>query len=398
MIEKYFPKNGALSKDMIAYSKKRVPIRPLGPLSDLVIEELPGVLAQAKDGRNVEAKELLERANHFAEGLLMGGLPTSSETQEYRIARLDVLMLYTGFAHRGVRLTSNLSDLVGRFSGAQIPALTYEDIVLNNPVHTDPRTFTDGVVGADEEHFYVIHQDLEHAMKPAIVALKDAIFVHIKSAKDFSRDEALQKKAVADTELLALDLLVDNTRTVGRGMKLFDEFRPFLNPIPKDYLAPTLSNEEYVGPSGAYSGTVHALDLLIEGSAFGKLASEDEVLLYVKTNKQYIPIVDSDLLDEAISLATRDNNILHVRDSQDKMLVDTLADYASRLLMFRRIHLGSVRRQVPSVMKNDSEIGTGGISNVARFLQGRIERTEAALKRFEEMSQELDYRKIRDQF
>lgn len=395
MAEKYFPGTGILTKDALSSGERRNPIRPLGSLSDLVVDGLPAALALAKVGDLTQARELLDKAEEYAGDFQDIGLPQEG-TLEHQVGRLDVLMLYVGFAHSGFRINPNLSNLVGEFSRVKIPALTYEDIVLNNP-KGDPRTFTDQEVGADEEHFYLIHQELEHAMKPAVLALKDAIFTHIKSRDNFTPTDALQKKATADVELAALDLLVDNTRTVGKGMRYFDEFRPFLNPIPKEYLAPTLPQQEYAGPSGAYSGTVHSLDLLIEGSA-GNLAPDNEVISYLEVNRQYIPQVEYILLDEAIAFATREKGFLHIRDEEDKMLIDTLAEYGSRLLMFRRIHLGSVRRQVPAVIRNDSEVGTGGISNVARFLQSRIDRTEATLKLFEETRKELDNKKIRHYF
>lgn len=404
--KRYFPEDGFLSKDRVGSGEKRLSVRPLGPLSDLVIEEFPEALTAARTGNVSVAMELMQKADNLASRLTDHFLPTPGSV-DYDVARLDVLMLYAGFAHVGVRVDDNLSNLIGCFSRDKVPALTYEDIVLNNPIaytnergeliYRDPRTFTDKEVGADEEHFYGIHQELEHAMKPAVLVLKDAIFAHTRSRDNFSPIDALQKTAGADAGLSALDLLISNTRTVGRGMKHFDKFRPFLNPIPKEYVGPTLPDEEYVGPSGAYSGTVHVLDLLIEGSV-GKLPSDDEVILYLEANRKYIPQTDYVLLDEAIAFSTRKNDFLYVSDEEGKTLIDTLVNYANRLLMFRRIHVGSVRHQVPSVMKNDSEVGTGGISNVARFLQGRIERTETALKRFEEIRKKLDDEKIRHYF
>lgn len=388
MAKEYFPAIGILTKDTLSSGERRIPIRPLGPLSDLVVDSLPTALVSARGGNLTQSRGLLDRVEEYAGDLQVRGLPGEG-TLEHKVGRLDVLMLYAGFAHIGLRIHSNLSNLLREFSKTQIPALTYEDIVLNNP-QKDTRTFTDQEVGADEEHFYGIHQDLEHAIKPAVIALKKALVFHLGEDgryqygfKKSYPEKAKELVVEADKGATTLSLLVNNTRTVGSRMRYFDEFRPFLNPIPQELLAPTLPQVEYVGPSGAYSGSVHALDLLIEGS-IRALSLDDEVIKYIGDKRVYIPQVDYPLLDTAVAFSMREKKLKFVSD-QPNPLLETLIGFGGQLLMFRWIHLGAVSRQVPEVLRNSNEIGTGGINNVAAFLHRRIERIEKTLRDLREM-------------
>ena len=373
MSEKYFPGTGILTKDTLSSGERRIPIRPLGVLSDLVVGSLPMALALAKGGDLTDAKGLLDRAEEYAGDLQVGGLPQEG-TLEHKIGRLDVLMLYAGLAHSGLRIKPKLSNLVRVFSGVQVPVLTYEDIVLNNP-QSDPRTFTHGEIGADEEHFYAIHQDLEHAIKPAVQTIRGTL-VRADIYGDIPQKMADEMSEAS----MKLDILIRNTGQVGGRMKLFDEFRPYLNPIPLHFIGSTLPKRDFPGPSGAYSGTVHALELLV----CGLMPQEDgksELLDYVLRKRRFIPTDDYDLLDEASTLALRGKALRNLAEELDypDPLLDLLESFGKQILTFRRAHKGAVARQVPKALTDGTVMGTGGIINIGEFLDNRIMRTQNML-------------------
>lgn len=374
----YFPSDGTVLADTL-YSEKRVPVRPLGRLSDLAVEHLPGVLLNVKQGEN--PADFIDAVERHAANAFSVGLPKAG-TDPYALGRLDLMLLYAGISHSGGKIGSKTSELVLYFSKTQPPTLTYEDIVLVNPLRThngqaarDPRTFTNGFIGSNEEQFYLIHQDLEGVIHPAVETVKDVALSADLNGNVTTED--IQQLGIANE---SLDILIDNTRTVGKSLREFDNFREYLNPI-------TITGDglkQYdQGPSGVYSGTVHALDLLVTGI---DAPGQDEVGEYMRKHRRLFPASHHSVMDEAVHLATAGFSLFDLVDSSSSPsgLAEIVKKYGEKLLLFRHIHRGAVARQAPQALRSENETGTGGITNVAVFLENRIGRTRNMLQRLEQ--------------
>jgi len=157
-------------------SPAREKIRPLGALSDYVVEKfsadlkrvqeyisgLPspnacalGVnLAQVeRDGLTIAVERMLEQQQ------------LRFHKSELGVARLDAMMLEAGLRAHGAKCGPHLAFLVQYLSQqtGQKPILSYQDIILHNPPG-DMRTFTDGACGKQEADFYIGHQMIESCL------------------------------------------------------------------------------------------------------------------------------------------------------------------------------------------------------------------------------------------
>lgn len=354
--EIYFPKQGNLTPEYVSNGEKRKPVRPLGVFSDIVVETMPQILSQ-------DSKENISYLQTAFGESALDIIMSEDQTPIEPVARLDVLMAATALAHNNIEIPTELQRLVRYFSINKLPVLLYEDIIHSNP-QNDPRTFLHGEAGADEEHFYLIHKDIEEEMHPLVTNALESI-TGDKNPEDL--------KAVAN----GLNTLVINTRTVGRKMQHFDKFRPYLGPVPVDMTGMN-SEERYAGPSGAYSGTVHALDLALMGIE----SEDDEIKKYVEDNSMYFPKGDQKLVDMGLSIATNKESMLdYVRRSEyDPTLVEGFGEIAYQLLVFRHVHKHAVAKQVPGLIEDPTAMGTGGISAVGSFLDKRIQKIQNALQ------------------
>lgn len=367
----YF-QGGELTGEKLPNGEKRTPDRPLGVLSNFVVKELPECLGQIKSG--AISKDL---ARNSMESLAVGCVRPKVGTHEYALGRLDVMMVYTGLAHRGVRVGEKFSQLIAYFSQADLAALTYEDVIMHNPA-IDPRTFTHGEAGSDEASFYKLHYDLEKPMEPLVEAVK----VFVENGPSSSTIQI-------EHNMQALGILFANTRSSGKGMRHFNDFRDYLNGIPKNMIAPTLDQVEYGGPSGAFSPTVHELDVLVCG-----IQGDDELARYVQANREYFPSGNRDVLDQAIAMANQGKSIMdYVRASgYDVHLVTLARSLLQPLANFRSAHLGAVEKQVPKLFKDETAAGTGGIASSVPFLRHRMEKIKGLLAELDEHSEKRERR------
>ncbi len=353
---------GELSGECLPGEKPRIPVRPLGFFSDFVVGQLPEYLEQLHSGE-ISHQLARDSIESLAEELsLCTG--QQMDTLAYDIGRLGVMMAYVGLAHSGVKIGEKFSRLVEYFSQEDLPALTYEDIIMHNP-SDDPRTFTHGKAGSDEASFYKLHKDLEKPMGPLVDAVRE--FVQQGPKSSFVRIQQ---------NMQALGILFANTKSSGMGMAHFDEFRGYLNGIPGEMLGPTLIQEEHGGPSGTFSPTVHELDLLVCG-----IRGDSELAEYVVNNRKYFPSASRRFLDGAIALVRNGKSLMdYVRESgDDPQLVILVKSLLQPLLNFRSAHLGAVKRQVPALFKDETAAGTGGIASSVPFLRHRLEKIRILL-------------------
>jgi len=150
--------------------------RPLGPLSDYVVEEFPADLKRFQEFRD-DLKGKPTRAlgidiikvekDRLMIGIerLIASRPIKFHQSEFGVARLDVMMLEAGLRAHGINSGSLLMCFVQYLSNetGQKPILSYQDIILHNPPG-DMRTFTDGACGKQEADFYIGHQMIESCL------------------------------------------------------------------------------------------------------------------------------------------------------------------------------------------------------------------------------------------
>lgn len=321
-------------------------IRPLGVISDFVVEEFPGLLVQPSS-RLVEVCATL-----VADFPLASIEALSSESRA--IARLDLKLLETGIVNSGVRPhlvpPPRLVELVDAISDGELAGLTYEDLILSNP-SDDPRTFSGGEAKESEAWFYREHLEienhLEHAIKRVRIAMSDMAHATIAlNGVDTDLNSVLQKTHV-----------LRNIR-----QDHFGEFRSFLeeHPIRKT-----------TAPSGKFTARIPILEVMLHGDSL-----PEQYYQYLTKWWEYFPKTCRTDLARAIDMARSKRTFcaLWRKEKQDLFLRERIQIVGSFLDRFRSVHYGTVGIVLPDAIRGDIP-GTGGELNVGEFLLDRIAMT-----------------------
>lgn len=243
----------------------RIPMKPLGALSDYVVTELPAV-----NGRQ-DVGELVASAASLVAGL-SEDTATAIARPHADLALLDLKLLEISIVQQEGTPPDALIDLVDRFSVAtgQLPGLTYEDLIFTNPLTKDPRVFTAGEIGQSELGFYNVHRAIEGRFAEAIPGMFDAI-TYLRGGDNVSAWRVL---AGAAQELQqAYQHMYDIDTNMPK--EHFQKFRTFFRPHP-------IRGTE--GASGIFSAAFPTVDILLQGST---LDSSDEV--FTDTHMKYFP-------------------------------------------------------------------------------------------------------------
>jgi hypothetical protein len=275
--------------------------RPLGDLSDFVVEAVPALLAGQADAFRAEVSRIASIADSafFAE---TADLPE----EQSRLACADMAILNQACGHAGIAMPANLAMLLVNIAGrrGRWPTVLYEDCVLNNPVDVDPRLFTAGDTGNCERDFLRLHRRIEDAIGTVIHHLTDmagdenrraliaACDIHIKTATEcFAAFHAMPRD-------------------------LFAQFRGF-------YATPP--NGRHLGVSGRFSESINTLRIMLDGKRIGWVIPTyfNELL----ENMGYYPSTGRKRLMNAI-----ENAVIH-----DRTFIDSLAveDEGVNRLAFR---------------------------------------------------------------
>ena len=255
-----------LFKDESYRGIKHKPIRPFGEFSNFVVEVLPQELDIIFKAGNDNAKNLIVALGRDIQ-LLTDSLDPDifdrlSEADAI-VSRVDAMYAYNGliqiagmtnvdphFVHSEI-VPSRLQAIVNKSSSklAAPNVLTYEDIILHNPVQDDPRLFTLGNTGQAERDFCLGHRYIEYLLEQAITAIEQGLGSS-KTVKNLTKglDDAQQQ-------------LQEINRTMGifknqMPMKHFAHYRQFFGKNP---VYGTL------GPSGRFSGRIPLLTVLMIG-------------------------------------------------------------------------------------------------------------------------------------
>lgn len=182
---------------------------------------------------------------------------SSREITHEHVAYLDTLMREarcradsTRPTEASIRETDRLSVALGL-----PPVLTYEAIVLFNPLDEAPRTFLNDPEGRREEIlFYRIHRDIECELYPVIRGLLDSLTPGYEAGETFALRIGAYTRTVRDS-IARLGMM---HRELSKNH--FDRMRPYFG--TPDYRTDG-QGRHYPGPSGASSAAFVALDTLL---------------------------------------------------------------------------------------------------------------------------------------
>ncbi|WP_375779217.1 hypothetical protein ACE103_09570 [Bradyrhizobium sp. ma5] len=236
--------------------------RPLGELSNFTVEKMPLCIAEVKCserpneaikafGRGVNA--MLGEADYNA---LLVSLPQC----DFEVAKTDIQYLvnctyqmsaFAGLDPSSAELTvgTELNRLASLTCQRQpsIGVLSYEDMILTNPIQTDPRLYCLGVAGVEERDFCIGHQLIESELQSAMGALLEL--------RDVGGADAPQCLARCLARLRsAHDVLTRFDEHMSPD--LFSQFRVFYGKNPY---------KNTLGPSGRFSARVVAVSVLLVG-------------------------------------------------------------------------------------------------------------------------------------
>jgi hypothetical protein len=340
-------------------------IRPLGELSDFVVEKLPQALEQ-KSGRwltkRIHQLVYASQVNHtwhILEATYRN--PLDDDLKRWRrIATLDLKMLESALVHsNGIRTWEHVELINAMIQDGEAPVLTYEDVVLLNPP-SDMRLFTRGEIGVSERAFYEAHCAIEQKLT-IVIASVEALMQSLEG-KETGQEilEPVQLKEI-------LKWIVESFESTGlknmplRPIRHFDDgFRQYF-----------MSNNRrrMRGPSGAFSGQMPTLEILFRGDSPSK-----DSQLYVRNCSMYFPRMHWKQLQKTVDDANKGRTLENLiatsshDTTQAKEYVKLLAWF---FYAFRLTHLNTLGRQAPDVLRLNAD-GTGGVENVNNFLRGRL--------------------------
>lgn len=241
----------------------REKIRPLGPFSDFVVETLhhrmAALLSAGKDAR----EGLCDLAHEIEENLAsltewdVHGL----KEEDRKIARVDAIYAYNAFIQVAQQRGLDVGDVHKNIVPAKLhflvaetarqtaspPVLTYEDLVLNNPIERDPRVFMAGQTGYAERDFYLGHLYIERLYGEAIRCIEQGLQDNAVGLKNALKAAAPPLEAACNIMRWYLDKM--QADEFGRYRVVFGK-----NPV-----------HDKLGPSGRFSMKVPYLTLLVLG-------------------------------------------------------------------------------------------------------------------------------------
>lgn len=355
---------------IVIETKQRVPQRPLGLVSNFVVEKLPLLVSSVDEGKHqsdalliaietilssLEADtvgSLLSRAS-FQQESFAGRYPFDQQLDQ---AAFDLKILETVLVTYGLPVPDKLVSLVNQFSEAtfQLPVITYEDLIYINP-GSDPRTFTRGEVGDSEYNFYLSHLRIEQTLEAVIRQVEYAAFQlednHNTNQALTELDRAIQifGTALAELKTIGMDMPRNN----------FAVFRKFFNTHPTRGLK---------GPSGAFTAAVPVLDMLLGGENL-----DASYFDYLRDNEMYFPRSGRQKMADAYKKIENGKTLTALAASIEnpQELVDRLQTISAQLRQFRGQHYKGVKHQIPGAVSG-TVAGTGGEADPGKFLRQRM--------------------------
>lgn len=341
----------------------RLPFRPLGNLSSFVVEQMPVLLDQIRQG-TATVSELSQQVEQLVATFhidLADQLKGNHRIID--IALLDLKMLECAIVHSSGKPPDSLIAMVDSFASntGQISGITYEDVILINPP-ADRRTFTTGLIGKSEADFYETHRLIELHMDVVIDLLWESVGILTAQGPEGITD-AIMRIQEASVEL---KLILPYMERVGTAMDMshFELFTRYLGSHPYRQL----NGIQMRGASGAFSATIPVADLLVAGENL-----KSDHLVFLQANMPYYPRAGREHMARAYTIVQQRKTLFSFYKTfgKPKVLLDELKIFAKFLRQFRGSHFAGVKNKNPRALTGEI-VGTGGELKAEEFLKNRI--------------------------
>lgn len=335
----------------------RIKERPLGPLSDYVVEQLPYELEEVREGKRDSNR--LTGCVDFPAYLSTDAFTYALGNNRLRdMAGLDLKILEAAVVHSGGTPPKRLIltvDMVAELT-EQPAGITYEEIILINPP-SDRRTFTQGEIGQSEADFYEGHRCIEGNLATAITGEREAI-TRLRQNGPAVVDEVVNLLGVTSANIAVVN---EYMGVIGMRMPRtsFEVFRRYLTTHPTRGLK---------GPSGAFTAKIPILELFLAGEQLPA-----DYHQYLADNRIYFPRNEREEIDEACRLAQNRFSLTAIcqQIGRPAVLVQRLAEISGLIRDFRGRHYRGVKHQIPGAVSGKMA-GTGGEVNPGVFLIDRM--------------------------
>ncbi len=393
----------------------RKPIRPLGEVSDFVVEIMPDYVSaiQKSKEQNGDFLTVVNKLSSIAESklsdLIIKFSPTHSLTNSLgtfgniNLVILDLMMLQSAITNSPklqaggsgqIQPPEILIDLIGGLSkavGRKIMTMTYADVIFTNPLLDDPRTFfpLSTAEGRSELDFYDTHKRVEislrrlhHATIKATDLLMEKGWAKVREAslilrasgiltrEEFQdrlkkeRQSGMDKSSIVSrTEV---DVILNGMNRVGSFMnpEKFVAFRTYFDPYPD---LPIDHPMHLDGASGKFSAAFPAWELLLAGDTLPSSRHK-----YTSENYPYFSREEQTMIDKVYERVkegkTLDNVSVSIGDPEE--IYGLLLGANDLLKEFRLRHYVGVAKQIPGVLSGVIA-STGREKNVGQFLRER---------------------------
>ena len=342
----------------------RIPNRPLGRFSDFVVAELPASLTAIRKGRS-DYSNLNELSHELIEGLTPDVMATATATQDNAdLALLDLLIMDNALV-RTTGPNPKLTALDDSLAAAndRPPIITYEDVVLTNPLYTDCRLHTNEEIGLSERDFYIAHREIEGDLDVLIDTSKEVIYI-------LKQDDLNTIGNVAEMLHTAGLRWVD----INARMELLWKAMPKEHFITiRDYflshpIRTTPDGEKYKGPSGAFTAKIPVFEILFAGETM-----KPEQFHYFKDNEMYFPRKGREEIQDALQYLEEGSTLTQLASllGNPPILKTELDQFDHYLNQFRGMHYAGIKHQIPGAVEGNVS-GSAGEVKVGQFLKGRM--------------------------
>jgi hypothetical protein len=333
------------------------PLRPLGPLSDFVVDELPHRLDAIRQQDSIgDRRALVEDLGNTLQPMISSALRLAGEAPFWRsdaehrrnLAALDLklarwsLARYGGPARMDVQSVEEVLRDICLQTHQDPRVLTYQELFLINGrlPDKDMRTMRTGSARTTEVAYIRSHLPIEEATRSAGSMVRDVIDMLIGSDVDDAIDvlkEAREVLRAAPKELQCLRKYLD----VSSHQKHFESIVEDLRVDPVD--------GQVAGPCGRSSLSIPTLDLLLAGRWMGS-----EWYRSISDQRPTMPVEDYALWGQSSMLARGGSSLrdLLQRRENNPQLVDAARGLSNLFYGLRRTHW-------QAAMANDPEIASG---------------------------------------
>ena len=278
---------------------------------------------------------------------------------------LDRTMFEARLNANNTHAWKNIKNSTDRVSEALwlAPVLTYEWIILINPLDTNPKTFTEWADASHELFFYKIHRDIEIEIYPDLQRL-----IQLANDTTISNEDWLTILTNINHRLeFAVWKMGEMYRNFDK--EAFSRFRSFFSGINFRLL----DNEKYPGPSWASSCIFPTLDIVLGIETVAALSKHAHIVRPKIAWRWYTTIIDMEEAERWVMI----NGDLYKRYSEKPEFLEKLNILTSTLKKFRMNHQWSVRKYLPEVFVGAA--WTWWASDVPEYLSSIIDNTKSRI-------------------